>query len=358
MAKNTNHRGNQAVADDVLSNNDILSHNDNSVDNSVDTDTNVKVEDSFQDNSDNSTNTKVDVDVDVEDSFKDQSDNSTNVKVEDSFKDQSDNSTNVKIEDSFKDQSDNSTNVDVDVKDSFNTDNSTDDDIVDSFNKSWDNSVRNQDSFNVTSSFNTQTLNDHSTTIGVRQYNAGFGDFNVGGLLGGGASSLQTAKGAGGHGAGAGLELDLDNRSLQVDQSVNQVIQTGDGSGVTQAFAQNATVAFGDDSIAAGRDVSIDNSVFEWKMGDVNIGNTAIDTRINDSFNDFSKNYDLDFELEVEDSFNDQSTNTNLDLEIEDSFTSEIDNTFSKSIEWENSGNLFSPGAAAGGSEVETEIDF
>ena len=317
---------------------DVLSHNDNSV--NTDVDAKLEVEDSFQDNSDNSTN------VGIEDSFQDNSDNSTNVDTDVDLE--------VEVEDSFNDNSDNSTNVDVDINDSFNTDNSTDDDIVDSFNKSWDNSVRNQDSFNVTSSFNTQTLNDHSTTIGVRQYNSGFGDFNLGGLLGGAAP--LAAKGHAG--AGGGFDLDLDNRSLQLDQSVSQVIQTGDVSAVTQTFAQNATVAFGDESIAAGNDVNIDNSVFEWKMGDVNIGNTAIDTRINDSFNDFSKNYDLDLDVEVADSFNDQSQYTKLDLDIEDSFTSEVDNTFSKSLEWENSGNIFSPGAAATGGDSDVDLGF
>lgn len=367
MTQNTNERGQQAVADDILSN------NDNSV--NTDLDSTVKVDDSFQDNSDNSTDvdvdtdikdslndnstdvdTDVDVDVDVEDSLNDNSDNSdnsTNVSVEDAFKDQSDNSTNVKVEDAFKDQSDNSTHVDV--ADSFNTDNSTDDDITDSFKQSWDNSVRNQDSFNVTSSFNTQTLNDHSTTIGVRQYNSGFGDFNIGGLLGGGGAVPAAA---GKHGAAGGfdLDVDIDNRSLQLDQSVSQAISTGDGSGVSQAFSQNATVAFGDDSIAAGRDVSIDNSVFEVKLGDVNVGNTAIDTRINDSFNDFSKNFDVELDVEVDDSFNDQSDHTNVDVDVEDSFTSEIDSTFSKSLEWENSGNFFSPGAATSGGEA--DVDF
>ncbi len=311
------------------------------------------IEDSFNDNSDNST------EVEIEDSFQDNSDNSTNVDVEDSFQDNSDNSTivdvevevEVEVEDSFNDNSDNSDNS---VNDSYN-DNSTDDDIVDSFNKHWDNSIRNQDSFNVTSSFNTQTLNDHSTTVGVRQYNAGFDDFNLGGWLGGGGvAPTAMGLGHGHHGHGGGLNLELDNRSLQFDQSVNQAIQTGGHSSVSQAFSQSANVGFGDGSIAAGGDVSIDNSVFEMKMGDINIGNTAIDTRINDSFNDFSTNYDL----EIEDSFNDNSTNTNIEVEIEDSFTSEIDNTFSKSIEWENSGNLFSPGSAASGGENEIEVDF
>ena len=121
---------------------------------------------------------------------------------------------------------------------------------------------------------------------------------------------------------------------------------------MSQAFSQNATVAFGDDSIAAGRDVSIDNSVFEVKLGDVNVGNTAIDTRINDSFNDFSKNFDVELDVEVDDSYNDQSDHTNVDVDVEDSFTSEIDSTFSKSLEWENSGNFFSPGGDVAGDDI------
>ena len=389
--ENQNLLGIQTNADDVLSNNDLNSHNDNSVetevevefedsfnDNSVETEVEVEFEDSFNDNSDNSdnsVNTDTEVEVEFEDSFNDNSDNSVNtdteveVEFEDSFNDNSDNSVDnsveVEFEDSFNDNSDNSvdnsveTETEVEIEESFNgsfNDDSTNVDVEvelkDSFNDNSDNSVRNQDSFNITSSFNTQTLNDHSTTIGVRQYNSGFGDFNLGGLLGGAAP--LAAKGHAG--AGGGFDLDLDNRSLQLDQSVSQVIQTGEGSAVTQAFAQNATVAFGDDSIAAGRDVSIDNSVFEWKMGDVNIGNTAIDTRINDSFNDFSENFDVELDVEVDDSFNDQSDHTNVDVDVEDSFTSEIDSTFSKSLEWENSGNFFSPGAATSGGEA--DVDF
>ena len=84
----------------------------------------------------------------------------------------------VEVEDSFNDNSDNSTNVDVDINDSFNTDNSTDDDIVDSFNKSWDNSVRNQDSFNVTSSFNTQTLNEANAYTDQRISEIALGGWN------------------------------------------------------------------------------------------------------------------------------------------------------------------------------------
>ncbi len=331
--------------DDVLSNNDVNSNNDNSTDNSTETNVDVEVEDSFNDNSDN---------LDVEDSFndnRDQSDNSVDVDIEDSFNE--DSSTNVDIEDSFNEDS--STNVDVEVE------------LNDSFNDNTDNSVRNQDSFNITSSFNTQTLNDYSTTVGVRQYQAGNAEFNFESFLGGG-SAAAAVKGAYGHGGGKGgieeLEINIDNRSLQFDQSVNQVINTGDGSGVAQAFSQSANVAFGDDSIAAGGDVSIDNSVVDVRIGDVNIGNEYITTTINDSFNDFSERYELEVDVEFEDSFNDFSdwtqynTSVSDSFQIEDSFTTEIDSTFNNSWEWENEGNIFSPGAASNGGEVETDFEI
>src|SRR5690606_9519699 len=101
---------------------------------------------------------------------------------------------------------DSSTNLELEVEfeDSFND------------NSRHDNSVRNQDSFNVTSSFNTQTLNDHSTTVGIRQYQAGFGDFNVDAALAGGKYGAAAGK----YGAASG-DINLDNRSLQLDQSVN-----------------------------------------------------------------------------------------------------------------------------------------
>jgi len=184
----------------------------------------------------------------------------------------------------------------------------------------------------------------------VRQYNAGFGALNLGGLFG------AAAHGGPHGGKGGGGDVEIDNRSLQLDQSVNQAVSAGNGGGINQIFAQNATVAFGDDSIAAGDDVDIDNSEMDIELGDISIGNTDIDTRINDSFNDFSQEYEMDVELEYEDSFNDNSTHTDLDVDIEDSFTSEIDATYENSFEWENSGNLFSPGSAATGGENEIEF--
>jgi hypothetical protein len=264
-------------------------------------------------------------------------DNSTDVEIEDSFN----TDTEVEVENSFNDSSTN-LELEVEFEDSFND------------NSRHDNSVRNQDSFNVTSSFNTQTLNDHSTTVGIRQYQAGFGDFNVDAALAGGKYGAAAGK----YGAASG-DINLDNRSLQLDQSVNQIIETGGGWGsgnVGQVFGQNATVAFGDGSQAAGHDINIDNSSMSLNLGDIAIGNTDISTRINDAFNDQSQNFDMEWELEIEDSFNDYSTHTDVEVEIEDSFTSEVDAAFENSYEWENSGNIFSPGAASTGGE--TEFDF
>ncbi|QMU97448.1 hypothetical protein FVO59_09630 [Microbacterium esteraromaticum] len=64
----------------------------------------------------------------------------------------------------------------------------------------------------------------------------------------------------------------VDARSTVVDQSVNQNIWT-EGGDVTQLFDQDAVVASGDDSIAAGDDVQVVDSETDISMGDVSIGN-------------------------------------------------------------------------------------
>ncbi|MHA6507875.1 hypothetical protein [Tessaracoccus sp. Y1736] len=306
---NTNTAGFQAVAEE--------SFNDNSTNTNLDADLEVEIEDSLNDNSDNSTNTEIDTEVEVEDSF---NETETDTEIDDSYN--VDNS--LEHEDSYND---NSENLDVEVE------------IDDSFNR--DESVKTQDSFNITSSFNEQTLNDNSTTVGVRQYQTNVGDLNLGGMGG-----MLGGKAAYGHGGGADLEL--DNRSMNVDQSVNQIINAGDD--VDQDFSQTANVAFGDHSMAAGDDIDIDNSSMSVELGDISIGNTWIDTRINDSFQDNSVDNDYDWEMEIDDSFNDQSTDLDVEVDIEDSFTNEV--TELNSFEWENEGNVFSPGAATTGGEV------
>lgn len=110
----------------------------------------------------------------------------------------------------------------------------------------------------------------------------------------------------------------IDNRSTIVDQSVNQNIWAeGD---VLQIFDQEAVLAAGDNSVAAGNDAAVDNSSTDVTVGDVAIGNTETNTDITDSFKDSSTNTDVDATLSAEGSFNDSSTNTDVDAEINDSF--------------------------------------
>ncbi|MGB3954550.1 MAG: IniB N-terminal domain-containing protein [Brooklawnia sp.] len=112
--------------------------------------------------------------------------------------------------------------------------------------------------------------------------------------------------------------FNIDNRSTIVDQSVNQNIWAqGD---VTQIFDQEAVLALGDNSIAVGDDVNIDNSETDVTIGDVSIGNTTTDVEITDSFNDESTDVLVDLETEATDSFNDESTNTTVDVTVDDSF--------------------------------------
>lgn len=140
--------GDRAVAagDDVDmedSNNIEDSYNtDNSTDNSEDNsiraggDVNIGNEETDIDDSFNT-----DLDVDIEDSFNDNSDNSDN-SVNDSFNDNSDNSEeteiDVEIEDSFNDNSvdntDNSETTEVDIEDSFN-ETDTEISVEESFNE-------------------------------------------------------------------------------------------------------------------------------------------------------------------------------------------------------------------------------
>ncbi len=84
----------------------------------------------------------------------------------------------------------------------------------------------------------------------------------------------------------------IDARSTIIDQSVNQNIwANGD---VTQIFDQEANVASGDGSIAAGQNVVIDESETTITTGDVAIGNTDITNEISDSFNDASTTTQVD----------------------------------------------------------------
>ncbi|MAP62633.1 MAG: hypothetical protein CMH34_02565, partial [Microbacterium sp.] len=191
----------------------------------------------------------------------------------------------------------------------------------------------NQDSYNDTeiNIDNSTNLDDESVTVGVRQYNTGFGDFHVGGLAGAGAAAAGAAA----------LNIEIDNRSTQVDQSVNQAI-AADGP-VVQGFANGAVVNTGDWGAAAGDDAEVNTTETHISTGDILIGNTTVETHIADSFNDSSTNTWTEYEMEIDDSFNDFSDHTNVEVEIDDAFN-EFDSDVDNDWEWENNGNIFSPG--------------
>ncbi|MBW9111994.1 hypothetical protein JNB63_05295 [Microbacterium trichothecenolyticum] len=325
--ENVNVLGVQTNIEDVLSNNEVGN-------------TDVEVEDnnvnSAVDNDDNNINSAVgneigNTDVDVEDSGN--GNFSGNLSGNTDNSDNSDNSVEtdleVEIEDSFNDNSDNSNDDNSETEDSYNDNSET------------------EDSYNdYTDSFNETTLNDDSVTVGVRQYNTGVGgDLNLAlGGAGGAAAAAAAASGA--------LNLDIDNRAQVVDQSVSQSFGFVNGD-VDQEFEQEAVANSGDWGAAAGDDADVDNSQTTISVGDVSIGNTWIDTHIQDSFQDNSTNEWNEFEVEIDDSFNDQSTD--VDVDIEDSFTSEVDNSVENELEWENSGNFFSPGGDVAGDDI---VDF
>ena len=125
--------------------------------------------------------------------------------------------------------------------------------------------------------------------------------------------------------------LTIDNRATIVDQSVNQNIWAkGD---VTQIFDNEAIIASGDGSAAAGDDAGIDNSDTDVSIGDVAIGNETTDVVVTDSFNDEYTETDNSTEVEAEDSFNDNSTDVAVDVEVEDSFNYEEDTSIVNDVD-------------------------
>ncbi|MDZ8170861.1 hypothetical protein [Microbacterium xanthum] len=316
------------IVDDSLNDNELLSDNfsdnDNSINDSGNTEveTEVEIEDnnvaSVVGNEDSgNSNSYNDLlsnnELDDHSDNRDQSDNSDN----------SDNSIDLDVDLDARDQSDNSTNDSYNDKDSYNDEDSYND-YEDSYN---------QDSYNDTEIEidNSTNLEDESVTVGVRQYNTGFGDFHVGGMAGAGAAAAGAAA----------MHIEIDNRATQVDQSVNQAI-SADGP-VTQGFANGAVVNTGDWGAAAGDDAEVNNTETTISVGDVMIGNTTIDTHIADSFNDQSSNTWTEYEMEIEDSFNSFEQETEIEVEVEDSFN-EFDSDVDNDWEWENNGNIFSPG--------------
>lgn len=86
----------------------------------------------------------------------------------------------------------------------------------------------------------------------------------------------------------------IDNRTTIVDQSTNQNIWT-EGGDVTQIFDQEAVIASGDESVAAGDDATVVDSEVDVTIGDVAIGNTTNDG----SFNNTGVDPDADVEEDV-----------------------------------------------------------
>jgi hypothetical protein len=74
----------------------------------------------------------------------------------------------------------------------------------------------------------------------------------------------------------------VDARTTIVDQSTNQNIWTNGGD-VTQIFDQDAVVASGDGSVAAGDDATIVDSEVDVTVGDVSVGNTTADGSFNNT---------------------------------------------------------------------------
>jgi hypothetical protein len=79
----------------------------------------------------------------------------------------------------------------------------------------------------------------------------------------------------------------VDARTTIVDQSTNQNIWTNGGD-VTQIFDQEAVVASGDGSVAAGEDATFVDSEVDITVGDVAIGNTTNDGSHNTTVGDDS----------------------------------------------------------------------
>jgi len=77
----------------------------------------------------------------------------------------------------------------------------------------------------------------------------------------------------------------IDARSTIVDNSVNQAIWT-EGGDVTQIFDQEAIIASGDGSVAAGDDATVEDTDLDVTVGDVSIGNETNDGSFNTTGDD------------------------------------------------------------------------
>ena len=129
---------------------------------------------------------------------------------------------------------------------------------------------------------------------------------------------------------------------------------------VTQIFDQEAVLAVGDESVAAGDNALLDESNTDVTIGDVAIGNTETNVDIADSFNDESIDVDVNTEAEVDESFNDESTEVDVETEIDDSFNETETTEVTVDTEIVNNGNIESPAAVVMAAEPvdEPEVDY
>lgn len=137
-----------------------------------------------------------------------------------------------------------------------------------------------------------------------------------------------------------------DNRSTVVDQSVNQNIWT-EGGDVMQIFDQQANMAIGDESNAAGRD--IDHSSTDIDAGDIAIGNTDMDTAIDGSFNQDFDSTQVDVDVTIDDSFNTNTESTDVDVDVSDSFQ---DNSTDVDVDVDSEGSFNDSST-----NVDTDVD-
>ncbi|WP_261165291.1 hypothetical protein [Microbacterium sp. Marseille-Q6965] len=254
---------------------------------------------------------------------------------------------NTAVVNSFNtDETNNTATIDVGVADSFNTDNSVTDsgnlgvDVDDSFHEDSHNldvdvdDSGNTDSYNDSFSYtdsswtdnSDHSVHDHSVSAGDRSYDTGFRDLNL------------AAGGAGAAGAGGG-DLMIDNRSTIVDQSVNgNIASLGP---VFQGSSAEAVVASGDESYAAGGDISVTTTLDESTTissgeGDVNVGNTVDITSVSDSYN--TTTIDLSYE------------DNSVDLDL-DNVGNDYSETYTATDSFNEETNLFSS------TEVDLDLD-
>ena len=132
----------------------------------------------------------------------------------------------------------------------------------------------------------------------------------------------------------------IDDRDTILDQSTNQNIWA-DGD-VHQIFDQEANIASGDQSNAAGGDIDVEDSYNDSHDVEYDVRDSFNDNSDNSDNSDHSDNSDNSIDVDIEDSLNDESdhsTDNSVDVDLEDSFNDESDHSTDNSVEVEDSFN-------------------